>query len=411
MQGTSFAKFRRWAALSLLNFCIVAVLGVVLRYKIAFSLPAINYNFILEAHSHFAFSGWISTAVFTALVYVLSKSEYPVGNIYTFQFRLAQTASYGMLLSFSIEGYGLLSLFFSILFILFSWWFALQYWKDAVKSNLPSAIKRWVKAALFFFVLSGTGILTLICLKYFKIDSAELYFNALYLFLHFQYNGWFSFGILTLFFHIAPSLKMKAGEKKEKLFFRLMLTACIPAYCLSLLWMNPPAWVFAIGAAAAILQLGALIAFFLFLRISWVHWTLLQFQTKLLWGLSIISFVIKLILQALSVIPGLGRLAFGFRPVIIAYLHLVMLGFISFFLIGFFIKEKLFNTNKGLWKKGLFIFITGVLLMEVLLLIQASFAINNVNWPYSAIFLFIAASILFGGLLLMLVSQFAEPQL
>ncbi|HMC86925.1 MAG TPA: hypothetical protein VKI61_15465, partial [Chitinophagaceae bacterium] len=318
MQGTSFAKFQRWTALSLLNFCLVAVLGVVLRYKIAFSLPVLNYNFILEAHSHFAFSGWISTAVFTALVYMLSKSWYPVGKIYTFQFRLAQTASFGMLLSFSFEGYGLLSIFFSMLFILFSWWFALQYWKDVGRSDLPSVIKRWAKAALFFFVISSMGILTLAYLKYHKIDSPELYFNALYLFLHFQYNGWFSFGVLTLFFYTAHNLKMSVDKNKEILCFMFMLAACIPGYCLSLLWMNPPVWIFAIAAAAALLQLGALILFFLLLRRSWVHWTQFRFQIKLLWGFSLIAFIIKLILQAFSVVPKFGSLAFGFRPVIIA---------------------------------------------------------------------------------------------
>jgi hypothetical protein len=405
MQGTSFAKFQRWSALSLLNFSLVAVLGVILRYKIAFSLPAINYNFLLEAHSHFAFSGWLSTAIFTALVYILSQSGYPIGKIYTFQFRLAQTASFGMLLSFSFEGYGFLSIFFSMLFILFSWCFAFQYWKDAGKSDLPTAIKRWAKAALFFFVLSSTGFLALAYLKSNRIDSPELYFNALYLFLHFQYNGWFSFGILTLFFYTAHNLKMSIDDNKEILFFRLMLVACIPAYCLSLLWMNPPAWVFTIAAAAALLQLGALILFFLILRKSWAHWAQLQFQTKLLWGLSFISFIIKLILQAFSVVPSFGRLAFGFRPVIIAYLHLVMLGFISFLLIGFFIKEKLFYTSNGLWKKGLFIFITGVILMEILLLIQALSAINDTNWAFSPILLLIAAIILFGGILFMLIAQ------
>jgi hypothetical protein len=405
MQGTSFTKFQRWTALSLLNFCLVAILGVILRYKIAFSLPMINYNFILEAHSHFAFSGWISTAVFTALVYILSKSGYPVGKIYIFQFRLAQTASLGMLLSFSFEGYGFLSMFFSMVFILFSWWFALQYWKDVSRSDLPSAIKRWAKAALFFFVLSSMGILILAYLKYHKIDSPELYFNALYLFIHFQYNGWFSFGVLTLFFFTARSMKLDVDENRQISTFMLMLTACIPAYCLSLLWMSPPAWVFAIAAVAALLQLGALVLFFMLLRRSWVHWARLQFQIKLLWGFSFIAFMIKLLLQAFSVVPRFGRLAFGFRPVIIAYLHLVMLGFISFFMVGFFIKEKLVYADSGMWHKGLFIFITGVVLTEVLLLIQALSAINNVIQSSLPILLFAAATILVAGIFLMLVSQ------
>lgn len=226
----------------------------------------------------------------------------------------------------------MLSIFFSMLFILFSWWFAFQYGKDVGKSNLPVAIRRWTKAALFFFVLSGTGIIALAYLKFHRIESPDYYFNALYLFLHFQYNGWFSFGVMSLFLYIVNNLKIGGDEPRWKLFFWLMLAACIPAYCLSLLWMNPPAWVFTIATGAAFLQLGALVIFILLLKRSWAYWTRIRFQIKLLWGFSFFAFVIKLILQAFSVIPRFGSLAFGFRPVIIAYLHLVMLGFISFFL-------------------------------------------------------------------------------
>src|SRR5450755_1346219 len=222
MQGIGLSKFRRWSALCLLNFCLVAVLGVILRFKIAFSLPAFNYNFLLEAHSHFAFSGWISTVIFTALTYILFQSGYPIGKVYTFQFRMAQVASFGMLLSFSIGGYGPLSIFFSVLFILFSWWFTLQYWKDASKSQLTFAVKRWLKAGLFFFVLSSAGIFALAYLKSHRIDSPYFYFNALYLFLHFQYNGWFSFGVLALFFYTVQNLKTPIDENKERLFFGLM---------------------------------------------------------------------------------------------------------------------------------------------------------------------------------------------
>jgi len=292
-----------------------------------------------------------------------------------------------------------------MLFILFSWWFAFQYWKDVDKSDLPVTVRRWAKAALFFFVLSGMGILTLAYLKSNRIDSPEFYFNAIYLFLHFQYNGWFSFGVISLFFHTINNLNMVGEEMRGKLFFRLMLAACIPAYCLSLLWMNPPTWIFTIASAAAILLLGALILFYLLIRRSWVHWTLLQFQTKLLWRIAFIAFVIKLILQVLSVIPGLGRLAFGFRPVIIAYLHLVMLGFISFFLIGFFVQQKLFYATSWMWKKGLFIFITGVVLMELLLMIQSLLAINNSIWSFTPVLLFIIATILLGGVFLMFSAQ------
>src|SRR5579872_7200056 len=86
MPAASIATFRRWSALSLLNFVIVSILGILLRYKIAFPWPAVNYKFLLHAHSHFAFSGWLSTALFTAFVHLLFRSGYPVSKRYTYQF-------------------------------------------------------------------------------------------------------------------------------------------------------------------------------------------------------------------------------------------------------------------------------------------------------------------------------------
>lgn len=408
MDAIPLTKFRRWTLLCLVNFCIVAFLGMILRYKIAFYLPLINYNFLLEAHSHFAFCGWISLTIFTALTYILFQSGYPLTKVYALQFRLAQISGFGMLLSFSMRGNGPLSIFFSILFVLFSGWFACQYWIDVSKSQLSVAVKRWVKASLFFFVLSGAGIFALAYLTFHRVDSPYIYFNALYLFLHFQYNGWFSFGLMALLFFILQKLAAPVDENKGRLFFVLMAIACIPAYCLSLLWMNPPIWVFTVAALSAIMQLGALVLFVLLLKKTRANWAQLCFQTKLLWGLSFAAFMIKLVLQFLSVIPAFGRLAFGFRPVIIAYLHMVMLGFASFYLIGFLIKEKLLNSNGNLWKMGLYTLIAGVLSMELLLLVQAFLAVNDGNWALMPVLLFVVATLLFVGVFAMMIAQWRK---
>jgi hypothetical protein len=406
MEGTEFMKFRRWAVLSLLNFVLVSILGILLRYKIAFPLPGINYKFLLHAHSHFAFSGWISTALFTALVYLLSRSGFPIGKTYTYQFWLAQTASFGMLLSFPFEGYGPVSIFFSMLSLVFSWWFCWRYGKDLGKSGLPLSVKRWIKAALFFFLLSGAGPLLLAYIMSHKLVPPNLYYNSVYLFLHFQYNGWFSFAVLALFFFTAHYYKLPIDEKKGRMFFGFMVTACIPAYCLSLLWMDPPAWVVVVAAVAACLQVAALLFFLLLVRDSWAHWSrLLPYQTRLFWGLSFLAFSIKLTLQALSVIPFLGRFAFGLRPVIIGYLHLVTLGFLSFYLVGYFIQEKLLRIGPSGLKTGWGIFLVGVLLNEGLLLLQALWAINDKSLDFIPFLLIAAATIMFVGLAAMFIDQ------
>jgi len=407
-KGINIGTCRRWSVLSLVNFVLVAALGILLRYKIAFSLPAVNYKYLLHAHSHFAFSGWLSTVIFTSFVSILLQSGRAVRKVYIYQFWLAQAASFGMLLSFPFQGYGPVSIFFSVLSVLFSWWFALCYWKDA-SANLPSLTQGWIKAALLCFVLSSAGPFMLAYIMSHRIRDTHLYYNAVYLFLHFQYNGWFSFAVLGLFFHSAHRLGIQLDGSKSRIFFLLMVSACIPAYCLSLLWTDPPVWIFIIASLAACLQLVALVPLLQVIGRSRRQWSLrLPLQVKILWGLSLIAFVIKLLLQALSALPALGRLAFGFRPVIIGYLHLVVLGFISFFMVGFLIREKLSHALSGAWKTGLVIFIGGVFANELLLLTQGLSAIFAANASFVPLLLFIAAVAMFAGLNLLLLSQIRQ---
>ena len=64
---------KKWLQFSLFNLMLVALLGVTLRYKIAFSLPFIDQQNLLHGHSHFAFAGWVTQALMTLLVGYLSE--------------------------------------------------------------------------------------------------------------------------------------------------------------------------------------------------------------------------------------------------------------------------------------------------------------------------------------------------
>ena len=50
------------------NLAIVALLGVIMRYKILYPLPFVDQKKFLHAHSHFAFSGWVTLALIQSAV-------------------------------------------------------------------------------------------------------------------------------------------------------------------------------------------------------------------------------------------------------------------------------------------------------------------------------------------------------
>jgi hypothetical protein len=287
--------------------------------------------------------------------------------------------------------------------ILFSYWFAWQFSRDLKRSHLSLSVKHFASAALFFYVISSLGPFLLGYILSHKIYNNNLYYNSIYLFLHFQYNGWFSFAVLAIFFHILHSKKIPFEEKKGIRIFKILFAACIPAYCLSLLWINPPLWVFVLAGLAGIAQwIGAALLLQFILNVRKELRQAFTPAVRLCWALSLLAFSIKILLQGLSVVPALGRFAFGIRPVIIGYLHLVFLGFVSLFLLGFFLSEKLYVLRRT----ALFLFIAGVIANEVFLLMQAVYALSGNGWESSGIYLLAASLMIFAGLLLFLLPQF-----
>ncbi len=107
---------RRFLKISLFNLLIVASIGLVLRYKILYSLPFVDQKHLLHGHSHFAFAGWIAHTLIVLIVAFLSKQTKNDELIkYKYVIILNLISAYGMLFSFPVQGYGLVSISFSTL--------------------------------------------------------------------------------------------------------------------------------------------------------------------------------------------------------------------------------------------------------------------------------------------------------
>lgn len=399
--------FRRWAFFSLLNFGVLAAVGVLLRYKIILPLPGVHQKNLLHGHSHFAFSGWVGMALFTGIAWVLYRYHRGIDlKRYQRIFRLGQISAWGMLLTFPFMGYRWPSIAFSTLSVIFSYAFAIRVWKDTRIAGLPGPLRRWFRAAVVFLVLSTLGTFMLAWLMMQKGVSQEWYIGSVYFFLHFQYNGWFLFAILGFFHFFLYGLPVQGADVDRPELFRYLAWATIPAFFLSALWMRLPAWMYGLAVLAALLQLLALVYLAKTIgngargsgaRVSvFVRW---------LWGFALLAFVLKILMQALSVIPSITHFAFGFRPVVIGYLHLVLLGMVSFFLLGFFVHEKLISLEKPLARAGMVLFIVAVVGMETVLMAQGLFSVWYRSLPLANPVLFIFSIGIFAGLLGMLLSQ------
>ncbi|HEX5668464.1 MAG TPA: hypothetical protein VFX73_06645, partial [Chitinophagaceae bacterium] len=119
---------------------------------------------------------------------------------------------------------------------------------------------------------------------------------------------------------------------------------------------------------------------------------------RMLCRLVFISFVIKIVLQAATVIPDLGHAVFGLRPIIIGFLHLVFLGLASFYILSEYTERGILQPGKILAGSALKGFVLAVIAQESVLLIQGGGLLfgrsnpvyNWILWGLS-IFLFIFA--------------------
>ena len=384
-----------WLKISLINLCIVAILGLLMRYKIGFEFPYLDQKHLQHSHSHFAFAGWLAHTLMVLMVYFIqTKIADFKGNKYNTIIIANLICSYGMLISFIIQGYGLVSIALSTASILVSYIFAYRFIKDLKILDDDLLAKNWFKAALFFNVISSLGTFYLAYMMATKNVVQDWYLSSIYYYLHFQYNGWFFFACMGLAFGFLNLRKSEHSFYETS--FKLFAIACVPAYFLSTLWLDLPLWIYIITVIAALVQVYAWFKFLPILLKTRKN-VLESYSPLLRYILVFVSFAlsIKLLLQLGSTVPIISQLAFGFRPIVIAYLHLILLGIMTLFLLFYIYANHLILISKNI-KYGVFLFTIGILLNEIVLAVQGVAAFSYTIIPF-------VNEILFGVAILLLI--------
>ena len=85
--------------------------------------------------------------------------------------------------------------------------------------------------------------------------KTDLYYSLIYFYLHFQYNGWFTFALLGLILWMLETNGADTKTKLIKIGFLMKLVAVFPTYILSVLWTEPNWLWYWIGGLAGLIQL------------------------------------------------------------------------------------------------------------------------------------------------------------
>ncbi len=359
---------------SFFNLFLVAVAGLLLRAYPLTDVVPFTYKNLLHGHSHFAFGGWVMP-----VLQVLIMRLFPelVNRVDLKHWRnigmLFLVSAYGMLLSFPLQGYGVVSIIFSTLSVIAGYYLVAVLWQ-AMK-GLPSKTSYlFLKAGLFYLAISAIGPFATGPLIAMGKTGTPIYHNSIYFYLHFQYNGWFTFAVLALLYR---QLEHREQVAHGKTVFTLFNAACIPAFALSVLWNQPSMIYYIIGGAAAMLQIVALIYL-------WKDAPHLKTSHKWLQHLlitALAAFALKLVLQALSAFPLVADMAYQYHNFVIAYLHLMLLGVITLFAMATAFQHFYIRRSLNI-KTGLTFFIAAFVVTELLIAGLAAGSLCGFSIPY-----------------------------
>ena len=348
--------FASWKLFSLVNLLLVATAGVLLRAKILFPLPWIDHKFLLHAHSHFAFSGWLGQIISVVLIETISRSVNIDIKKIRLLFLVNAFASFGMLFTFPFMGYAPASIFFSTLSLLYSIWFPIVALGYVNKAGQGSLSRNCFRLALISLMLSTAGPITLAVGKALGMQGMDFEVKSVYWFLHFQYNGFFFFSIAGLYCSLLSSQSHESRLLKQA--FLSFALSLVPAYLLSVQWLGLSSQMQALASVSGVLQVLGLIQFVRYISKK-------AGKSDWLYTVAFTAFVLKTVFQFISVFPAMGKIAFGFRPIVIGYLHLVLLGMMTTFILGFLRHKPGSNSNSGL-----VVFVIGIIVNELALFFQ-----------------------------------------
>jgi hypothetical protein len=362
---------RSWLHIALLNFFLAATLGALLRLAFVVELPWLKFMRVLHAHSHVAMLGWLYLALFALLIGSFLPAERQADRFYKRLFWATEISVIGMLLTFPVYGYAGPSGVFSPLHVICSWLFLWRFWRDIRGSAGFSALM--VRSAFVFMLLSAVGVFTLMVYGIGGFRHDALYYMAVQFFLHFQFNGWFLFALLALFFRMLEERGRSFSPPVRRWFYGLLVVSGVLTYALAVAWSQPYLAVYLVNSAGVVLQLGALAAFLLLIwpqrkaimegLDGWVKFLLL---------LALLSFSFKILAQTAVAIPFVAKAAYTIRNYVMGFFHLILLGMATSFILGYAIRKGWLD-DRRLWSKlGLVLWVTGFLGSEAILFLQGT---------------------------------------
>lgn len=392
---------KKYIHASFLFFLLTALSGTWMRFYFLSPNDAFNYDNVLHAHSHLALLGWIFIGAFSLFLSTYWNKLQSKKQVYAILFSLF-ASSLLMFIAFIYQGYGVFSIVLSTLHIFIEYWAVIYIVKQINHLDLTKVTRRFIGGALVALVISSIGPYILAATSMMGIKDHPIYEMAIYFYLHFQYNGWLSLfliGMLTIYLFKS---NITFNNRLLQAGFWLYFIALFPSYLLSVLWADLGNVTELLATIGSITQWISVLLILIALKDTIIP--LKKRLAKLTWIMLLVSlglFLIKSTMELGLIHPTLADMVNTTRSVIIGYLHLTLLGFISIFILTQYQMLGITTTSKYA-TISFTVFFIGFLYNEALLFFQALSEWTGLyQVPFYTESLFFAATILSTGVVLM----------
>lgn len=360
----------RYFVVPFFNFFIAALLGLLLRGAYVFPDFSFNFLFLLHAHSHVAMLGWVYLMIYLLYVRFYAPPNLQDQLFYKRLFWVTQLSVLGMLLSFPFQGYAAISIGFSTLHIFCSYVFAFRLWKA---NTAQKGMERFsLKTSLAFMVLATLGVWCLGPAVGLMGKSSAFYQIAIQFFLHFQFNGWFLFAVLTLvlskWFQLASGFRLR-------FFYFCLVSSVFLTFALPLKWYLNLDWLHYVNACGVLLQTIAFLVLFDKSNYKLLFETTKRSLTfKIVYWFSFLSLVLRLVLLLFTCCMEIAEKSHVIRSWTVGFIHLNMLGVITGFILLVLLIQGFLNLSKSA-NAGIVIFVISYFLTEVILFGEGIFVL------------------------------------
>lgn len=308
-------SYARWASLFL---AVTVSVGAWMRAIVAW--PAfsggVDFGNLRHAHSHVAFFGWVTMAIFALMVGRVRPDERVRRRLAAYGNALG-IASIAAFVSFLRAGYDALSIAISAVHVVLWIAFTIDAWP--LFGQLHRLRRHFWRGALVFLMLAGASTLGPAVVAAGRVTDPWLRELAVKAFLTLFIGGFVLLGTYGALHRFVPRARL-AG---------LALTLAsigVPATALLHVGARPPAWwIVPVGRAGTLLV--GLAAILVAADLARAR------RAPALVRLATVALGVKGVLEILAGL-GVGLALIRSQPIVVAYLHLVLLGVVTAGLLG-----------------------------------------------------------------------------